>query len=408
MNSLVSSPGEPISSWASPGVSPQASSKKKLKVLHIINTLGIGGAETVLCRLLTSSDRSAFDMQVIALVHDFPLGDRLREAGIRVHCLQMSKKSWSPASTAGLIRLLRSEKPDLVQTWLQHSDLLGGIAAKLAGVRFVLWNIRHSTLHPVLTSRRTRIVSRLCAFLSVLLPTRIVCCSESARDEQSKLGYTPRKMLVIPNGIDVDRFKPDPEAYLGLRKQLGLAADVLLVGAAGRYHPAKDHAGLIRAAAEIAKARDDVHFVFCGDQVEMENEELRNRVLETGFADRFHLLGQRDDVPGILAALDVFVSSSGFSEGFPNVICEAMASGVPCVATDVGDSALIVGETGKVVPPGEPSALAQSVLELCAAGPDAVRNAGKRARKRISEHFSLSRMVESYEQLYAETITQGR
>jgi glycosyltransferase involved in cell wall biosynthesis len=397
-----------MASSASPGVSRPPSSKKKLKVLHIINTLGIGGAETVLYRLLTHSDRSAFDMQVIALVHDVPLGDRLRKAGIRVHCLHMSKKSWSPATTAGLIRLLRTEKPDLVQTWLQHSDLLGGMAAKLAGVRFVFWNVRHSTLHPVLTSRRTRIVSGLCALLSDLLPTRIVCCSESAREEQSKLGYAPRKMLVIPNGIDIERFKPDPEAYRGLRQQLGLASDALLVGAAGRFLPAKDHGGLIRAAAEIAQSRDDVHFVFCGDQVAMENPELRKHVLETGFADRFHLLGQRDDVPRILAALDIFISSSGFSEGFPNVICEAMATGVPCVATDVGDSARIVGETGKVVPPGQPSALAQSVLELCAAGTDALRTAGRRARKRISDHFALSRMVESYEQLYAETITQRR
>jgi glycosyltransferase involved in cell wall biosynthesis len=213
---------------------------------------------------------------------------------------------------------------------------------------------------------------------------------------------------VIPNGIDTDRFKPDSEAYLGLRRELGLGSGVLLVGAAGRFHPAKDHRGLIRAAAEIARARDDVHFVFCGDQVVMENQELREQVLQTGFANRFHLLGQRDDVPRVFAALDLFVSSSGFSEGFPNVICEAMASGVPCVATNVGDSARIIGETGNVVAPGQPSALAQSVLDLCAAGPDALRKAGRKARNRISEHFGLSRMVASYEQLYAETITQGR
>jgi glycosyltransferase involved in cell wall biosynthesis len=347
-------------------------------------------------------------MQVVALMHEEPLGVKLREAGIRVHCLRMSKRTWSLTATIALIRFLRTEKPDLVQTWLQQSDLLGGIAARLAGVPFVFWNVRHSTLHPILSSRRTRIVSRLCALLSNRVPTKILCCSESSRDEQLKLGYAVSKMTVIPNGIDTDRFKPDSEAHSSLRRDLGVPPGVLLIGAAGRFHPAKDHTGLIRAAAQIAKARHDVHFVFCGDQVSMENQDLGRQVVATGFANRFHLLGQRDDVPRILAALDIFLSSSSFSEGFPNVICEAMACGVPCVVTDVGDSARIVAETGRVIPPAQPCALAEAVLQLCAAGPECLQKLGGQARRRISEHFSMWPMVARYQAVYAETIADAR
>ncbi|MDQ2775347.1 MAG: glycosyltransferase [Acidobacteriota bacterium] len=380
----------------------------KIKVVHVINSLGIGGAELALFRLMTNADRAAFDMQVIALVHESPLGERLREAGFRVHCLSLSKKRVDASAMLRLVRLLRKEKPDIVQTWLQHSDLLGGIAAKFAGVGPVLWNIRHSTLHPVLTKRRTRLVTQLCARLSAYIPAKIICCSESSREEQVKIGYAARKMVVISNGVNTSRFKPDPEAYRLIRNEIGIPLDALLFGAAGRFHPAKDHVNLIRAAGEIARQNTNAHFVFCGERVDMENPELKAWVLETGFADRFHLLGRRDDVQRVMAALDVFISSSGFSEGFPNVVCEAMSCGVPCVVTDVGDSARIVGDTGRVVPPEQPSAIAKAALEFCSSGTNLLRKSGLEAQRRISGHFGISRMVSRYQEIYSETVARER
>lgn len=403
-NQLHASAIEKIADFGMAHVSSARGTTSKIKVVHIINSLGIGGAELALFRLLTNTDRSAFDMQVVALLNETPLGERLRETGLRVDCLSLSKNHLDVSAMVRLIRLLRRAKPDIVQTWLQHSDLLGGIAAKFAGAGPVLWNIRHSTLHPVLTKRRTRLITHICARLSAYLPTRILCCSESSREEQVKLGYVPRKMIVIPNGVDTDRFKPDRQAYCSIRKEMGIPPDALLFGGAGRFHPAKDHIGLIRAAGEIAKNNSNTHFVFCGERVEMTNPDLKARVIETGMADRFHLLGRRDDVPQFMAALDVFISSSGFSEGFPNVVCEAMSSGVPCIVTDVGDSARIVGDTGWVVPPEQPHAIARIALELCSGGPDLLRTRGLEARRRIEEHFSISRMISGYQEIYRQTM----
>jgi glycosyltransferase involved in cell wall biosynthesis len=300
--------------------------------------------------------------------------------------------------------LLRKERPDLVQTWLQQSDLLGGLAARLAGVPHIFWNVRHSTLHPVFTSRRTHLVSRTCAAMARFIPERIVCCSESSRSEQLNCGYPADKVLVIPNGVDTARFKPERGRYLELRNELGVSPDVVLFGAAGRLHSQKDYPNLIRAAGQIANGCPDSHFVFCGEGITVNNPEIRAMVEVTGYPDRFHLLGQRDDVPRFMAGLDVFLSCACFGEGFPNVISEAMACGVPCVVTDIGDSALIVGDTGRVVPIGQPAALAEAALELQRQGRSHLQKLGAAAQRRISDCFSLTRMVDAYRRLYSETV----
>jgi glycosyltransferase involved in cell wall biosynthesis len=383
-----------------------AAAAKPVKVTHIINGLGVGGAELALFRLLSSIDRSAWDMQVIALLGEKPLGEQLRDLGFKVFPLHMSKQRLNPFAFARMVRLLRQEQPQVVQTWLQQSDLLGGVAARLAGVGPVLWNIRHSTLHPMLTSRKTRAISKACAKLSRHVPTRIVCCSESARDAQVRFGYCARKMIVIPNGVNTERFKPDVDAYESVRRELCLPPSALLFGAIGRRHPAKDHPNLIRAAKEIASQVSNCHFLLCGEDVTADQPELKTLIAATGFVERFHLLGDRDDVPRLMAALDVLISTSCFSEGFPNVVSEAMASGVPCIVTDVGDSARIVGPTGLVVPPEQPSATARAGLELARAGQDHLRTWGFEARRRIIENFSLSNMVTRYQELYLETVAE--
>jgi glycosyltransferase involved in cell wall biosynthesis len=381
-----------------------ATAPRRIKIVHIINGLGIGGAELALFRLLVNADRSKFDMRVVALLNEYPLGDRLRDIGFSVSCLHLAKGKINALRVMRMIRLLRKERPQIVQTWLQQSDLLGGAAAKIAGIGPVLWNIRHSTLHPSLTNRRTHVIARVCAKLSRHLPARIVCCSESSRYEQIKLGYCAGKMVVIPNGVDTATFKPDAEAYESVRRELGIAPSALLFGAAGRRHPAKDHATLIRAAGEIAAKCHGSHFLFCGDEVTTENPELRAHVAATGYPDRFHLLGHRNDVPRLMAAFDVFISASCFSEGFPNVVSEAMACGVPCIVTDVGDSARILGNTGRVVLPEQPSALAAAAIEFAQAGKDSLRMRGLEARARILDNFGLSTMVSRYQDLYMETV----
>jgi glycosyltransferase involved in cell wall biosynthesis len=372
-----------------------------IKVVHIINGLETGGAELVLLRLLLNADRSRFEMNVISLTGDGPIGELMRRSGIRVHFLGMSVGFPNPLAVLRLAQLLRRERPDIVQTWLQQSDLVGSLAGHIAGVGVILWNIRHSTLHPKFIKRRTRIVSRVCAMLSPILPHSVVCCSESARDEQLKLGYCRKKMVVIPNGVSAKKFRPDSAARTVIRHELGIPEQAILFGTAGRYHPQKDYPHLVKAASEIIAHRSDAVFALCGDNVTESNDELKRLIDATGHAGRFRLLGRRDDMPGFMAALDVCISASCFGEGFPNVVAEAMSSAVPCVVTDVGDSALIVGETGKVVPPERPDLLAHACLQLAQAGREERARLGSEARTRITEHFSLTRMVSRYEDLYS-------
>jgi glycosyltransferase involved in cell wall biosynthesis len=373
-----------------------------IKVVHIINGLETGGAELVLLRLLVNADRSRFEMNVISLTGDGPIGERMRRSGIHVHCLGMSVGLPNPLAVLQLAQLLRRERPDIVQTWLQQGDLVGSVAGRMAGVGVILWNIRHSTLHPKFIKRRTRIISRLCAMLSPILPDGVVCCSESARDEQLKLGYCAKKMVVIPNGVSANNFCPDAGARAAVRRELGIPEQSILFGTAGRYHPQKDHRNLVKAASEIIAQRSDTIFALCGDHVTEASLELKRLIDATGHPEHFRLLGRRDDMPRFMAALDVCISASCFGEGFPNVVAEAMSSAVPCVVTDVGDSALIVGETGKVVPPERPDLLAHACLQLAQAGTKERARLGAEARMRITEQFGLARMVSRYEDLYTE------
>ena len=213
------------------------------------------------------------------------------------------------------------------------------------------------------------------------------------------LGYDPEKMVVIPNGFDLDLFKPDLEGGASIRQELGIPEDTMLIGLAGRFDPQKDHHNFIKAAALLPKEILNVQFLLCGDDITWGNRELAQWIDEAGLHRCFHLLGRRNDISRIMTALDI-ASSSSYGEGFPNVVGEAMACGTPCVVTDVGDSALIVGDTGIVVPPGDPDALALAWKELNEIGKDKRRELGCDARLRIRENFSLPSVVKQYEDLY--------
>ncbi len=235
--------------------------------------------------------------------------------------------------------------------------------------------------------------------MSGWLPTRIVCCAELARRVHTEFGYIGEKIVVIPNGFDLTDFRPDPAARLSVRQELGIPQEALIIGLVGRFHPQKDHRNFIDAAARLHSEYPKIHFLLCGDDVTPENTELGQWIAARGIGERCHLLGPRDDIPRITAALDIACSSS-YTEGFSNVIGEAMACGVPCAVTDVGDSALIVGDTGRVVPPRNPRALADAWCELIKMCPEKRSLLGAAARRRIGERFSLQAIAQRYEELY--------
>ena len=377
-----------------------AEAQRMIAVTHVINTLSTGGAEMMLYRLLTNMDRSRFRNSVVALGEGGVVAGKIRAAGIPVTAMNM-EPARAITGMLHLARELRRQRPDVIQTWLYHADLLGSLASLAMRDVRVTWNIRCGGLDSRLNKRGTIWISRACAAFSRVLPARIVSCSQSAVEVHASAGYSRAKMQVIPNGFDVQEYRPDPERREAVRQELGVSTGTLLVGAVGRFDPAKDHATLCEAAAIVCRSHPLAHFVMCGENITAANRELLDRVTKAGIANRVHLLGRRDDVPRILAALDVLASSSAV-EGFPNAIGEAMACGVPCVVTDAGDSRYLVGDTGLVTPVRNPDALSAGILEVLRLDDERRRALGAMARRRVNQHFGIDRVARQYEELYRE------
>lgn len=376
-----------------------------MRVLYIITGLSTGGAETMLLKLLERLDRERYAPMVISLTTMGDIGPRIAALGIPVEAMGMKPGLPSPLGFFRLLRQIRQLRPDIVHTWLYHADLLGGLAARLAGVTAICWGIRSSNLDADKTHWTTRAVRRLCAMLSHVIPRRILLNSETASRIHAALGYATEKMSVIPNGFDLSRFKPDEGARARVRAELGCSGDTLLVGMIGRIDPLKNHAGFFSAMVIVHRHRAQVHLVLAGKGVDRNNEELMRSIEVAGLLENTHLLGSRDDMPELMAALDVLACPS-HAEAFPNVIGEAMAAGVPCVATDVGDCAYVIGDTGRVVATGDMAGLAAAVtalLELPAAEKAAL---GKNARTRVAEYFEIGRVVRQYEEFY-ESLRKG-
>jgi glycosyltransferase involved in cell wall biosynthesis len=381
--------------------------RENTKILHIITGLRTGGAEMMLYKLLSRMDRAAFEAEVISLTDIGPVGKKIQNLGIPVRALGMKRRLTDLSALLKLARWIRRDPPDLIQTWMYHANLIGSLAAKLSGGIPVVWNIRRSNLDHLADKRTTIWTAKVCARLSERLPVRIVCCSEASRQAHAELGYAGHKMTVIPNGFDLAAFKPESDSKLSVCRELGISKDAPLIGLVGRFDPQKDHRNFIHAAALLNVHVPEAQFLLCGDQVTWENSKLARWIEASGIAGRFHLLGRRDDMPRLTAALDI-ASSSSYTEGFPNVIGEAMACGVPCVVTDVGDSALIVGNTGRVVPHKNSEALAAAWNDLIKMGPEGRKQLGLSARRRVEENYSLPAIVSKYETLYQELLSDVR
>lgn len=376
-----------------------------LHVVHIISGLGQGGAETVLHRLVTAPS-GTMRHTVISLGDAGVFGDRLEQAGVPVHTLRM-KASAAAGVVAPwrLYKLLRSLSPDVVQTWMYHADLLGGLVSRAARIPALAWGIRNSGADLDKGSRSAGAVAWLCARLSHWIPGVIVACADEAARRHRDWGYDADRMLVIPNGYDLAAWGPDPEARAAMRAEWGLFDDTPVIGSVARWNPLKDHANLIHAFSLVLRHRPDVRCVLVGEGMDPSNTELRGLLQRHGVEKQVLLLGRRNDVPQILSGLDLYVLSSR-AEGFPNVVAEAMATGVPCVVTDVGDAARIVGDAGWVVPPLNAPALAGAVESAVSlldtdAGRAELAARAHMGRSSVEERFGLEVMVKRYEMVWS-------
>lgn len=371
-----------------------------MQVTHIITGLNNGGAEAVLYRLCTNDTGATHT--VISLMDMGKYGPMLEKAGITVHCLNMPQGRVTLSGLRKLYTLLKKAKPDAVQTWMYHADLIGGVIAKLAGVKKVFWGIRHSNLEPDKSKRSTIVIAKVCARLSKRVPTGIVCCADKALAVHAAIGYDKRKISVIYNGYSLDQFNINTEAGNAVKQEMDIAHVPFVLGLVGRFNPQKDHANLLNALVLLKEKNKEFVCLLVGAGINSDNTALYEQIKRFGLLDHIRLLDQRSDIPAVMNALDVHVLSST-TEGFPNVLAEAMACGTPCVTTNVGDAALIVGDTGWVVPPSNSEQLFEAITKALnekQTDADAWNARQQAARQRIEDNFSIETMVGKYHRVW--------
>lgn len=376
-----------------------------MKVLFAITNLSTGGAETVLFNLLENIDRKRFQPIVISLVGPGEFGPKIQALGIPVVTLNMGRRFPSPKIIFRLIKLLLNIKPDVIHTWMYHADLIVGLAARLIGHKKIIWGVHHSNLSAAANKRSTLLVVKACALLSHHLPSKIQMCSHFAMDIHKKIGYATEKLQVIPNGFNLSKFAPSPVARSSIRRQLNLPPDTPLVGLIARFDPLKNHLGFVEAAAIVNKYMPAIHFLLAGTGVDDSNTELKDAIKMKNLVGHIHLLGRRDDVPRLMASLDVLALSSN-GESFGNVLCEAMACEVPCVTTDSGGPAEVVGNTGVVVEVGDMNGLAQGILDILSLPGEHKAAIGLSARDRVAKNYEISEVTKMYENLYEQVLSK--
>jgi glycosyltransferase involved in cell wall biosynthesis len=374
---------------------------RPIRILHITTTIGTGGAERMLLNVIADGDPAQFRHGVLALRRGGMLEEPLRQAGAEVWNCDLKAGDLSLSAAFKVRRILAEFRPDVIQGWMYHGNLAACLARTLGRKVPIVWGMHHTIDDIDNEKRLTRVLIRLGRRLSTW-PERIVYVSRVSRKQHVALGYADEAALTIPNGFDCERFRPNPDARKTLRRSLGLAEDAPLLAKAAVVRPMKDHGNLMRAAALLKRRGLDFTLLVLGQRATEDNAELMRLIEEADIGDRVRLLGERHDMPDIFAGLDGLVVSSAWGEAFPIVLGEAMAAGVPCVTTDVGDSAYMVGDTGMVVPPRNAEALADAMATLLGKDIEERRALGARARARIRENFALADVSRRYYDIYRE------
>ena len=368
-----------------------------MRILHVITGLGRGGAETVLYRLATGSTRATHE--VICLEAPGYFSTKLEEAGIPVHHVGWGAVG-SVRALFRLHKLVRSLDADVVQTWMYRANVFGGLSAKLVGSPIV-WNIRCSSWDVL--PLPTQLLAHVGGFLARFVPRRVINCSAVSRRLHARLGYDAADGVVIPNGYDPALFGPDEQARDAIRQELNVPSDGFVLATIGRWHVQKGLPELLQAVRILRDRKLPVTLLMVGRDLDEGNGDLTDLIARTGGGEALRLLGNREDVADLARAADLHVLASIGAEGFPNAVAETMLSATPNVVTDVGDAALVVGDTGWVVPPRDPERLADAVevaYREFARSPDKWAERRSAARDRIVREFPLDRMIDTYEAVW--------
>lgn len=367
-----------------------------MRALHIITGLQDGGAEGALFRLVTHD--TSYTHHVVSLTSGGKYQKLLKDSGIKVTSLDIKGVFSLIPAIFRLISVLKREQPSVVQTWMYHADLIGGLVARIFSNSKVVWGIRHSNHSDA--SKMIRYLALLSGKLSGWVPDKIVSCSDVAALHHQEIGYDAKKFVIIPNGYNFEKLHVMPSARDSLLEELELPAQSFLIGCVARWNEQKDHQNLLQAISMLSSR--DVICLLIGSGCEAGNTELIAHLDRLGLRNRVKLLGQRSDIPRVMSALDLHVLPSSHGEAFPNVVAEAMACATPCVVTNVGDAAMIVDNYGWVVPPGNSSDLSETISEAIRCKSAGKLNAlGVSAKESVIERFDIRVMCESFNKAWS-------
>ncbi len=377
---------------------------RRFRVIHVISSLAVGGAEVLMLSLVAKLRAAGFDSEVILLGTEDALKSQFQRMGIPVHPIGMARKAFPTFRQAlRLVRLGRALHPDLIQGWMAHGNL-AGVLLRVNLLRSVplLWSVHQTLGQYDAQPLNTRFSIRALALLS-WIPRQIIHVSRTGRAQHRAMGFRDSRAIHIPNGVDTGVFRGGAERRARSRATLCLHASARVVGHVGRYHPTKDHPTLLSALSLLLLEDSDAYGILIGDGLTPDNPDLTQWTRDTRFSDRLLLLGPRSDVADLLPGFDVFCLSS-VSEACSVAMLEAMSSELRCVVTDVADSAWMLGGTGEVVPAGNPPALAAALKRQLDLSPEAAASASRRARERVLALFSQERMIEQYRRVYRAAI----
>ena len=366
--------------------------ERNISVMHIITGLNVGGAETQLVNLVIARRRVGALDRVVSLVSNGIMVGRLEDAGVPVDDLGMRRGRPKLSGLIKLICLIRRYRPQIVQSWMYHADLISTLALRVSGrwgQTRLIWGLRCSNMNLSDYGRSLKLTINICARYSYL-PDLIVANSDAGLQAHEKLGYYPKLSRVIPNGIDTDKFKPNAQSRSKVRLELGIEPNAMLVAHVARVDPMKDHETLLRATQMVP----DVKVILIGLGTEKYSFQ----------SDQYYCLGSRNDIPNLLAACDIIASSSAYGEGFSNAIAEGMSSGLVPVSTNVGDITQIIGDLGIVVPPRQPQALGLALQKICNESRELHIQRRAEVRTRIERCYSTSEHLNNYNKLYMSII----
>lgn len=372
--------------------------KDVIKICHLITSLDVGGAEQALVRLIQRLPQNQFRNEVVSLVEPGLFADDLSAAGIPVVSLNMPRGYPTVSGLTRLVRHLQTTKPTILQTWLYHADLLGTAAQKFVPGLRLLWNLRCSDMVSAPHSYKLHSIMWLLSRLS-RQPDAVIVNSGSGKNFHEKFGYKPRRWAQIANGVDTTRFRTRPEMRKEMRTRLSIDSQAYVIGMVARYHPMKDHRTFLRAAGRFALSHPSARFVLCGKGCDNSNKLLVQMIEESDLLGRVIVLGAQRNLEMLYPCFDLLTLTSAYGEGSPNVLIEALACGVPCVSTDIGDSQQIIGDAGLVVAPNDPQKLATAWEAMVKLDTGAL---ARRACARAVENYCIDQICREYEMLYRE------